>query len=52
MEKFSKEQIEQFLKIEKEIIGSADHSAISNKGFWGDEEEGGGTITLLTTYTH
>ena len=49
MEKFSQEQIEQFLIIEKEIIGSADHFVISNKGVF-DEIDGEG-ITRLTTKT-
>lgn len=50
MEKFSQEQIEQFLIIEKEIIGSADHFAITNKAIF-DDLDGEG-ITRLTTQTH
>ncbi|MNE86694.1 hypothetical protein D3C87_712670 [compost metagenome] len=51
MENFSSEQIEQFLKIEDEIIGSADHFAITQKGIFDDILDGDG-ITQLTTKTH
>lgn len=40
MEKFNAHQIEQFLQIEKEVICSADHIEIANKGkFWSDERD-------------
>ncbi|MDF2476428.1 MAG: hypothetical protein K0S24_1911 [Sphingobacterium sp.] len=51
MENLSKEQIEQFLKIEKEIIGNADHAAISKKGIFDDILDGDG-VTQMTTKTY
>ncbi|WP_181390693.1 hypothetical protein [Sphingobacterium athyrii] len=50
MENFSKEQLEQFLKIEKQIIGNADHVAISKKGIF-DDLDGEG-VTQMTTKTY
>lgn len=49
MENFSLDQIEQFLKIDQEILGSADHIIFSQKGIF-DDIDGEG-ITLLTTKT-
>ena len=49
MEKFNAYQIEQFLKIEREIIGSADHHEIASKGnIWGD---GGDTVSSISITT-
>lgn len=50
MEKLTLELIEQFLIIEEEIVGSADHIAIAHKGIFDDVDSGG--ITSLTTRTH
>ncbi|SKB88658.1 hypothetical protein SAMN05660226_03624 [Parapedobacter luteus] len=51
MEMLNKNQIEQFLQIEREVVCSADHIENSNYGnFWG-EVEGLYTITLTTSMT-
>lgn len=49
MEKFSQEQIEQFLKIEKETIGSADYIKGSKNGFFGSDEDPDTSLSLFTT---
>ncbi|CDS93010.1 hypothetical protein BN1088_1431266 [Sphingobacterium sp. PM2-P1-29] len=49
MEKFSQEQIEQFLKIEKETIGSADYIKGSKNGFSGNDEDPDTSLSLFTT---
>lgn len=50
MEKLNKIQIEQFLKIEKEVVSSADHIAILNRDHFGDDEDHP-TISGLTFTT-
>jgi len=47
MEKLSPKEIEQFLIIDKEIIGSADYSLSSNKGL--DSDDSSPTVTVFTT---
>jgi len=51
MKELTKNQIDQFLKIEKEVVASADHIEVSNSGnLWG-ENETVHTITLTTSMT-
>lgn len=50
MEKLSQSQIEQFLKIEKEVVSSADHIEVSNReGLFGEDDHP--TISGLTFTT-
>lgn len=50
MEKFNAKQIEQFLQIEREIIGSADHHEIANRGnIWGEDGDTVSGITITTS---
>jgi len=50
MEKFNANQIEQFLQIEKEVTGSADHHEIVNKGnIWGEDVDTVSGITITTS---
>lgn len=51
MEKFSAYQIEQFLKIEHEIICSADRNEFPKKGKFGGEDGSVSSITITTTMT-
>lgn len=48
MENLSKNQIEQFLKLEKEIDFSADHSEVS---FY-DQMEDASALTIMTSMTY
>lgn len=51
MEKLNAYQIEQFLQIEREIIGSADHQEIANKGnIWSDESDTVSSISITTSF--
>lgn len=50
MEKFNVYQIEQFLNLEREVLSSADHMEVANRGnFWGDHEDD--TISSMTITT-
>jgi len=50
MEHFNLHQIEQFLQLQLEIVGSADHLKASNDSqFWGDREKD--TISSMTITT-
>ncbi|WP_185218083.1 hypothetical protein [Sphingobacterium mizutaii] len=49
MEKFTLEQIEQFLNIEKETVGSADYIRGSKNGFLGNDEDADTSLSLFTT---
>ncbi|MEN5196966.1 hypothetical protein [Sphingobacterium faecium] len=50
MEKFNTHEIEQFLQIDKEVIGSADHYEIANKGgIWGGEQDTVSSMTITTS---
>lgn len=50
MEKFNVNQIEQFLQIEKEVIGSADHHELANnENVFGDDVDTVSGITITTT---
>ncbi|MDR6737982.1 hypothetical protein [Sphingobacterium sp. 2149] len=46
----SNSEIQQFLKIEKEIIGSADYSNSTGKEIF-DETDETGTVTMTTSYS-
>ncbi|RKE42568.1 hypothetical protein [Sphingobacterium detergens] len=47
----SNSEIEQFLKIEKQIIGSADYSNNAGKGIFDETEATDTSITMTTTYS-
>lgn len=50
MDKFNAYQIEQFLQIEKQVIGSADHYEIANReNFWGEDKDTISGITITTS---
>ncbi|WP_166670735.1 hypothetical protein [Olivibacter sp. XZL3] len=49
MEKFTAEQIEQFLKVDRVVTGSADHHAVANGGGFLDED--GDTVSGITITT-
>lgn len=51
MEKLNAHQIEQFLHVEREIIGSADHYEIANRGnILGDDGDTVSSITITTSF--
>jgi len=47
----SNSEIEQFLKIEKEIIGSAEYSGSTGKGIFDETDVPETSITMSTTYS-
>jgi len=50
MDNFNANQIEQFLQVEKLVIGSADHYEIAQReNFWGDDKDTISGITITTS---
>lgn len=50
MEKLDANQIEQFLKIERDVTGSADHIEVANKSkLWSGEDDTVSSMTITST---